>query len=780
MDGGGEPAAGWRRRGRPRLGARQLRGAAHQHGAVRLVPRPDQPAHCRVPAGLRHQRQLPGAGQRVRARPDEHQPALQRRGLSLQSLPHRPGGLRRRHVLYHCRAGLSHRLPAGAAPRSVPDGIVCCLLYPAPKRLRAAFRSATSGEDSWEVDRTELAMKQKLGAGQYGDVYQAVWKRGGAAGCPTVAVKTIKEDMAMKVNEFLAEAQMMKRMEHQNLVQLLGVCTTEPPFYIITEYMAHGSLLEFLRTHRLELPPYTLLYMATQIANGMAYLEQHCFVHRDLAARNCLVGEGYVVKVADFGLTRLLDRDSPYVAHQGAKFPIKWTAPEGLAYNQFDTRSDVWSFGVLLWEIATYGCSPYPKVELTEVYQLLESGYRMDKPPVCPDSVYQLMLRCWRWEPDQRPAFAELYASLKAIRDALVEDVPPSPADTLPEMSPASGSAPVPLRPPPRTVRSQSMEQVQQQQQPQQRTVIGITSTTEAAAACRRPKVRRRRLRLLQPPCPKPAPAPLLLSQVGRLRRRRGAPRRSRRPRSSSPLTQALICPEGSASRRPSTSSSRSSSLQSCHRLRWPDLCLVTAATAAPAAPVTLCPCGEGVPPSWHRRRFRWPPRRRAAAASLRGRRLRQIELRPCCRLRLRQRCSSPSRIASSSSCRLRFTSAQPAPRHPSCRPRRLPSASPPPPLHLPLRLRLRRPCRLPRTSATTTKNPRARRPAHPPAPRPAPRRLSPSLRVCRRSRSHLQQRQRKLRVRLQQRSGCAGGRSNCRISSSSSRSASPSPRSSS
>ncbi|PAA59347.1 hypothetical protein BOX15_Mlig005604g2 [Macrostomum lignano] len=294
------------------------------------------------------------------------------------------------------------------------DGIVCLLLYPAPKRWRANALQPGS-EDTWEVERTELVMQQKLGAGQYGDVYQAVWKR---CGNLTVAVKTVKEDMSTKVNDFLAEAHIMKHLRHPNLLQILGVCSREPPCYIIAEFMPHGSLLDFLRSQRSQLAPYALLYMATQIAGGMSYMESESYVHRDLAARNCLVGQDCIVKVADFGLTRRLQGASPYVAKRGAKFPIKWTAPEGLAYNQFTSRSDVWSFGVLLWEIATFGCSPYPRVELTDVYRLLESGHRMQRPADCPDSVYQLMLACWQWQPEQRPAFAELHTRLKAICDS--------------------------------------------------------------------------------------------------------------------------------------------------------------------------------------------------------------------------------------------------------------------------------------------------------------------------------------------------------------------------
>jgi abelson tyrosine-protein kinase 1 len=156
----------------------------------------------------------------------------------------------------------------------------------------------------------------------------------------------------------------------------------------------------------------------------MSYLESRNFIHRDLAARNCLVGENHLVKVADFGLARLM-RDDTYTAHAGAKFPIKWTAPEGLAYNKFSTKSDVWAFGILLWEIATYGMSPYPGVDLTDVYHMLEKGYRMECPPGCPPKIYELMRQCWQWHTKDRPTFKEIHNSLENMfqESSITEEV---------------------------------------------------------------------------------------------------------------------------------------------------------------------------------------------------------------------------------------------------------------------------------------------------------------------------------------------------------------------
>ncbi|XP_059923805.1 tyrosine-protein kinase ABL2 isoform X5 [Gadus macrocephalus] len=293
---------------------------------------------------------------------------------------------------------------------TVADGLVTTLHYPAPKCNKPTVYGVSPIHDKWEMERTDITMKHKLGGGQYGEVYVGVWKKYSL----TVAVKTLKED-TMEVEEFLKEAAVMKEVKHPNLVQLLGVCTLEPPFYIVTEYMPNGNLLDYLREcDREETNAVVLLYMATQISSAMEYLEKKNFIHRDLAARNCLVGENHVVKVADFGLSRLMTGDT-YTAHAGAKFPIKWTAPESLAYNTFSIKSDVWAFGVLLWEIATYGMSPYPGIDLSQVYDLLEKGYRMEQPEGCPPKVYELMRACWQWSPLDRPSFAEIHQAFETM-----------------------------------------------------------------------------------------------------------------------------------------------------------------------------------------------------------------------------------------------------------------------------------------------------------------------------------------------------------------------------
>ena len=288
-----------------------------------------------------------------------------------------------------------------------PGDLTTTLLYPASKKwnkpqLYTLSPTDVGGDEKWELDRCEIKLRTKLVSGDCGDVYEGVLLRYNK----TVAVKTPKE-ATMCPEDFLAEATIMKELKHANIVQLLGICTRESPYYIITEYMPNGNLLDYLRhqNNRDQLGSTVLLYFAIQIASAMAYLESKLVIHRDLAARNCLVGENHLVKIADFGLARSIksnehdDSDNAYTAFICAKAPFKWTAPEGLAYNKFSSKSDAWSYGVLLWEIVTLGKPPYPDVESANVYHLLDSGFRMECPENCPPNIYKLIKKCWQWEP---------------------------------------------------------------------------------------------------------------------------------------------------------------------------------------------------------------------------------------------------------------------------------------------------------------------------------------------------------------------------------------------
>nr|XP_040130883.1 tyrosine-protein kinase HCK isoform X3 [Ictidomys tridecemlineatus] len=225
-----------------------------------------------------------------------------------------------------------------------------------------------------------------------------------------VAVKTMKPG-SMSVEAFLAEANLMKTLQHDKLVKLHAVVTQEPIF-IVTEFMAKGSLLDFLKSGEGSKQPLPkLIDFSAQIAEGMAFIEQRNYIHRDLRAANILVSASLVCKIADFGLARIIE-DNEYTAREGAKFPIKWTAPEAINFGSFTIKSDVWSFGILLMEIVTYGRIPYPGMSNPEVIRALEHGYRMPRPEHCPEELYNIMTRCWKNRPEERPTFEYIQSVL--------------------------------------------------------------------------------------------------------------------------------------------------------------------------------------------------------------------------------------------------------------------------------------------------------------------------------------------------------------------------------
>ena len=290
---------------------------------------------------------------------------------------------------------------------SQSDGLCVNLVQPCllSEKPQTAGLSRQANEE-WEIDRRQIRLMRRLGAGQFGEVWEGLWNN-----TTSVAVKTLKPG-TMSPLEFLQEAALMKKLRHQKLIQLYAVCTKEEPIYIVTELMKHGSLLEYLRGEGRSLKLPQLIDMSAQVAAGMAYLEEQNYIHRDLAARNILVGDHMICKVADFGLARIIDEDI-YEAHTGAKFPIKWTAPEAALYNRFTIKSDVWSFGIVLYEIITYGRFPYPGMTNAQVLEALQQGYRMPRPMGCPDKLYDVMLDCWKEEPASRPTFETLQWQLE-------------------------------------------------------------------------------------------------------------------------------------------------------------------------------------------------------------------------------------------------------------------------------------------------------------------------------------------------------------------------------
>lgn len=265
------------------------------------------------------------------------------------------------------------------------------------------------------IKETELRRGNVLGQGAFGIVYKGFWILEGENS------KTNKIPVAIKVlndskntsqgrnssQEFLDEAFIMASMEHPNLLQLLGVCMTSE-IMLVTQLMPMGCLLDFVRKNRDNIGAKELLRWSTQIARGMAYLEEKRLVHRDLAARNVLVQSSSTVKITDFGLAKLLDVNEDEYKAAGGKMPIKWLALECIQHRIFTHKSDVWAFGVTIWELLTFGGKPYENVHAKDVPELLEKGERLPQPEGCSIDVYMILVKCWILDAEGRPSFKEL------------------------------------------------------------------------------------------------------------------------------------------------------------------------------------------------------------------------------------------------------------------------------------------------------------------------------------------------------------------------------------
>uniref|UniRef100_A0A8C3AX19 Tyrosine-protein kinase receptor n=1 Tax=Cyclopterus lumpus TaxID=8103 RepID=A0A8C3AX19_CYCLU len=278
--------------------------------------------------------------------------------------------------------------------------------------------------DEWEVAREKIALSRELGQGSFGMVYEGLAK-GVVKDEPEthVAIKTVNESASMRERiEFLNEASVMKEFNCHHVVRLLGVVSQGQPTLVIMELMTRGDLKSYLRSLRpkeqqwssLSLPPLKkMLQMAGQIADGMAYLNANKFVHRDLAARNCMVAEDFTVKIGDFGMTRDIYETDYYRKGGKGLLPVRWMSPESLKDGVFTTTSDVWSFGVVLWEIATLSEQPYQGLSNEQVLRFVMEGGLLEKPQNCPDMLFELMRMCWQYNPKMRPAFVEIISSLK-------------------------------------------------------------------------------------------------------------------------------------------------------------------------------------------------------------------------------------------------------------------------------------------------------------------------------------------------------------------------------
>ncbi|NWR83898.1 DDR2 protein, partial [Furnarius figulus] len=306
-----------------------------------------------------------------------------------------------------------------------------------------------------EFPRKLLTFKEKLGEGQFGEVHLcevegmekftgkdfALESLGSSSDHPVlVAVKMLRADANKNArNDFLKEIKIMSRLKDPNIIRLLAVCITDDPLCMITEYMENGDLNQFLSrqqagsptaghvptvsTSALSCPPGSdLRFMATQIASGMKYLSSLNFVHRDLATRNCLVGKQYTIKIADFGMSRNLYSGDYYRIQGRAVLPIRWMSWESILLGKFTTASDVWAFGVTLWETFTL-CREQPYSQMSDEQVIENTGefFRdqgrqtyLPQPALCPDSVYKLMLSCWRRDTKDRPSFQDIHRLLQA------------------------------------------------------------------------------------------------------------------------------------------------------------------------------------------------------------------------------------------------------------------------------------------------------------------------------------------------------------------------------
>ncbi|XP_025080891.1 inactive tyrosine-protein kinase transmembrane receptor ROR1-like isoform X2 [Pomacea canaliculata] len=290
-----------------------------------------------------------------------------------------------------------------------------------------------------EFPAQNIRYLQELGEGAFGKVYKGeLVGLYGDNSVTKVAIKTLKENALPKVqNDFRREVDVMSEMRHPNIVCLLGVCMRQEPMCMIFEFMGQGDLHEYLIMHSphsdisavdpsraggtsktLEYPD--MLHISTQIAAGMEYLASHHFIHRDLAARNVLVGDGLTIKISDFGLSRDIYSSDYYRVQSKSLLPVRWMPPESILYGKFTTDSDVWSFGVVLWEVFSFGLQPYFGYSNQEVIEMIRSRQILPQPEDCPARIYGLMVECWHEMPSRRPSFRESHARLRAWKSELV------------------------------------------------------------------------------------------------------------------------------------------------------------------------------------------------------------------------------------------------------------------------------------------------------------------------------------------------------------------------
>ncbi|XP_055863508.1 ephrin type-B receptor 1-B-like isoform X3 [Biomphalaria glabrata] len=329
-------------------------------------------------------------------------------------------------------------------------------LFPSPGSVHSSVRTYVDPhtyedpnqavrEFTREIDACHITIESVIGGGEFGDVCKGKLRMPGHREM-NVAIKTLKPGATEKNRlDFLTEASIMGQFDDPNVIFLEGVVTKSNPIMIVTEYMANGSLDTFLRNNDGKFTIIQLVGMMRGVASGMKYLSEMGFVHRDLAARNILVNENLVCKVADFGLSREIESDTTEGAYTttGGKIPVRWTAPEAIAFRKFTSASDVWSYGVVMWEIVSYGERPYYNWSNQDVIKAVEKGYRLPPPMDCPEAIHQLMLDCWQKERSHRPKLGQIVKTLdKLIRapELLRKQAKPRPHNFIDPSSPDMSS----------------------------------------------------------------------------------------------------------------------------------------------------------------------------------------------------------------------------------------------------------------------------------------------------------------------------------------------------
>ncbi|KAM9754842.1 NT-3 growth factor receptor-like [Menidia menidia] len=320
--------------------------------------------------------------------------------------------------LHHVNHAIISPCMLDVGPDAVVIGMTRIPIIENPQYFRHGLNGSKPATYVQHIKRQDIILKRELGEGAFGKVFLAeCYNLSSTKDKMLVAVKTLKDPTLAARKDFQREAELLTNLQHDHIVKFYGVCVDGEPLSMVFEYMKHGDLNKFLRAHgpdamilvdgqplqsNSELGLSQMLHIASQIAAGMIYLASQHFVHRDLATRNCLVGNGLLVKIGDFGMSRDIYSTDYYRVGGHTMLPIRWMPPESIMYRKFTTESDVWSFGVILWEIFTYGKQPWFQLANNEVIECITQGRVLERPRLCPKEVYDLMLGCWQREPQQR------------------------------------------------------------------------------------------------------------------------------------------------------------------------------------------------------------------------------------------------------------------------------------------------------------------------------------------------------------------------------------------